>query len=212
MSDPKWLTDRIYALKLREDEVEQRAEALLVREAAIGERERYLSKWEDWLVASRGRVVRFAKFDADSGPRASSPEKKSQPTATTSAVGSQPMATTSPVQPVMWPGGWSDEEAIEPKNVKVQSTDTVSEIVVPPSINPNMRCFNCGENHPMSACDDFKTFGINLKWLRVADLNLCENCFSNKHLVEACPGGPCKRCNQGKHNSLLCRAELVKTY
>lgn len=66
-----------------------------------------------------------------------------------------------------------------------------------------VRCVRCEADHYLHKCAPFKALTLRAKWDTVRQAKLCANCFMASHKVEACPVGPCKRCNE-KHNSLMC--------
>lgn len=66
-------------------------------------------------------------------------------------------------------------------------------------------CNKCNKiGHNLCQCKEFRAFSIPAKANFVRERQLCINCFSNFHHVDACPEGPCIRCAPIKHNSLLC--------
>lgn len=69
-------------------------------------------------------------------------------------------------------------------------------------------CNNCGRNHPMHRCPEFRAMNILERRERVRKLKLCENCFmcmERDRDGHFCRFGKCRRCNRGEHhNSLLC--------
>lgn len=87
---------------------------------------------------------------------------------------------------------------------------TTSKPVVKPSSSgvqskPELRCYHCGEEHPVFKCKKFMALSIASRKELVERWKLCSNCLSAKHSVERCQAGACRRCgNKEKHNSILC--------
>lgn len=76
-----------------------------------------------------------------------------------------------------------------------------------------LACNNCQQPHPMYRCAKFLALNLQERKNRVRELNLCTNCFSTNHKSNSlsCKSGPCKRCNKGPHNSLLCHTAVAST-
>lgn len=73
-----------------------------------------------------------------------------------------------------------------------------------------LKCYHCGQSHPLSHCKDFERLTLNTRKARVRELDLCLNCFSPNHRAGSlsCKASACKRCNKGlNHNTLLCNIQ-----
>lgn len=64
-------------------------------------------------------------------------------------------------------------------------------------------CQYCRAPHWLQACESFKQLHWSQRAISVLSLPICANCFRDNHVVDHCPGGPCRTCKI-KHNSLLC--------
>lgn len=80
---------------------------------------------------------------------------------------------------------------------------------VPSNINntttPN--CHLCKQPHPLYRCAKFKALSIDDRRKKVREMNLCFNCFTPNHRAGTsnCKWGPCKRCPNEFHNTILCK-------
>lgn len=96
-------------------------------------------------------------------------------------------------------------EQQKPNNCKKKSSTAKK------SRNENMpndiACYNCMKSHTIYRCVDLLKLPVNRRIERIAQLKLCANCFSQNHRADSmsCKSGICRRCNEGRHNSILCR-------
>ncbi|XP_045774363.1 uncharacterized protein LOC123873546 [Maniola jurtina] len=66
-------------------------------------------------------------------------------------------------------------------------------------------CLLCKSNHSLYACSKFLALDLNARLKVVRDNKLCENCLRpGGHTAADCRFGPCRKCENIKHNSLIC--------
>lgn len=69
-----------------------------------------------------------------------------------------------------------------------------------------LACFKCKQPHPLARCNEFTGMTLEARRVYIRDARLCANCFSPTHRAGSpqCKFGPCRRCRQANHNTLLC--------
>lgn len=70
----------------------------------------------------------------------------------------------------------------------------------------SLACFKCKQPHPLARCNEFTNMTLEARKLYIRETKLCANCFSPTHRAGSpqCKFGPCRRCRQANHNTLLC--------
>lgn len=92
-----------------------------------------------------------------------------------------------------------------------RSTSRAKVASEPSAVKKAMRtsCAQCGINHPLHRCVQFKTSTYNARCRTLNRAGLCYNCFSMGHNAAECPDAGCERCHT-KHNSIMCKAHWDK--
>lgn len=68
----------------------------------------------------------------------------------------------------------------------------------------NILCVCCKGAHSTHTCETFKRMSVHDRKEFMKNEEACENCLSYEHPTDYCKGGPCKKCKNKYHNSLLC--------
>lgn len=65
-------------------------------------------------------------------------------------------------------------------------------------------CKVCDGTHAVHKCEKFRKMNITERKKSAREHNLCYNCLHPSHSSRDCKSDGCKRCDNKKHNSLLC--------
>lgn len=77
---------------------------------------------------------------------------------------------------------------------------------------PNKQAFICPRcilPHFMWYCKRFRSWNLAKRIDKVAEWGLCPCCLISEHLAANCPSKGCSRCENAKHNNMLCPKALV---
>lgn len=78
-------------------------------------------------------------------------------------------------------------------------------------VNPRIVCYNCGGNHPIRKCEQFREMKLIQIMDRLNQLDLCNNCLKQLETDKRheCRDGNCKNCGKRVfHNSIICPRNL----
>lgn len=98
------------------------------------------------------------------------------------------------------------EKPIENVAVKAKSQNNGPKTGQEQSQRQPLACFKCKQPHPLARCNEFTSMTLEARKVYIRDTKLCANCFSPTHRAGSpqCKFGPCRRCRQSNHNTLLC--------
>lgn len=98
-----------------------------------------------------------------------------------------------------------NERPFENKKKKFESNSSSNAAGKPSTSFQGKKCrMLCDDSHPLYKCPKFLNFDLKSRRAKVRDFNLCFNCLSPDHQVQACAKEACRRCDT-KHNSVLCQ-------